>query len=132
MRALFLCILALFVFSCKKNKAIEINHLNGRWEIVEVFKNEDKLKSYSPNNHLDYFQTDKGQGYRMKVQLQLDGTYKSSGDQKTFLIENKESKTFLTYNNALSVWKEEIIELTASKLVVRNEENLIYHYKKRP
>ena len=129
-KILFLIVLG-SVLSCKqKITDADISNLNGYWEIEKVELPDGNKKEYKVNETIDFFKIDGNKGFRKKVMPQLDGTYLTNDIQEDIVIAVKDGDATIQYKTTYASWKEEIIELTKDKLVVKNEQDLEYHYKR--
>jgi hypothetical protein len=129
-KILFLIVLG-SVLSCKqKITDADISNLNGYWEIEKVELPDGDKKEYKVNETIDFFKIDGNKGFRKKVMPQLDGTYLTNDIQEDIVIAVKDGDASIQYKTTYASWKEEIIELTKDKLVVKNEQDLEYHYKR--
>lgn len=122
---LFLC---LILISCKNE--IELNELNNYWEIKEVENPNGGVKKYTFNENIDYFEVENNKGIRKKVKPQLDGTFIVTNDFETFQIEEVNGSFFLIFSTQYASWKEEIETLSNEKLVLKNQDGLLYTYGK--
>ena len=126
-------ILILFVLvSCRdsiSNK--DLSKINGYWEIVKVELPEGETKDYKVNSTIDYFEIKNSKGFRQKVMPQFDGTYLTNNLKESVVITAREGDFYINYTTEYAQWKEEIIELKDSTLVLKNKENLEYHYKRQ-
>lgn len=61
---------------------------------------------------------------------QLDGTYLTNDIQEDVVVVIKDGNASLQYKTTYAYWKEEIIELTKDKLVVKNQQEIEYYYKR--
>ncbi|WP_298303233.1 lipocalin family protein [Flavobacterium sp.] len=126
---LFLSLLLLV--SC--NQSItdkDIAKLNGYWEIKKVVLKDGEKKDYKINETIDYFQLKDKKGFRQKVMPQLDGTYKTNNLKEEISISNENDSFFVNYSTSYGKWKEEIIEIQDSVLVLKNKDDLEYNYKR--
>ena len=131
MKRILLLIVLGSVFSCKqKITDADIPNLNGYWEIEKVELPDGDKKEYKVNETIDFFKIDGNKGFRKKVMPQLDGTYLTNDIQEDIVIAVKDGDATIQYKTTYASWKEEIIELTKDKLVVKNEQDLEYHYKR--
>ena len=131
MKRILLLIVLGSVFSCKqKITDADISNLNGYWEIEKVELPDGDKKEYKVNETIDFFKIDGNKGFRKKVMPQLDGTYLTNDIQEDIVIAVKDGDATIQYKTTYASWKEEIIELTKDKLVVKNEQDLEYHYKR--
>ena len=129
-KILFLIVLG-SVLSCKqKITDADISNLNGYWEIEKVELPDGDKKEYKVNETIDFFKIDGNKGFRKKVMPQLDGTYLTNDIQEDIVIAVKDGDATIQYKTTYASWKEEIIELPKDKLVVKNEQDLEYHYKR--
>ena len=65
-----LIILFFFIISC--DKQINLDLINGYWEIVSVSKNNEFIKEYPFSNAVDFFIIDSlNNGYRKKIKPKL-------------------------------------------------------------
>ena len=131
MKRILLLIVLGSVFSCKqKITDADISNLNGYWEIEKVELPDGDKKEYKVNETIDFFKIEGNKGFRKKVMPQLDGTYLTNDIQEDIVIEVKDGDALIHYKTTYASWQEEIIELTKDKLVVKNEQDLEYHYKR--
>ncbi len=119
------------LFSCHSNvKKEDIKKLNGYWEIKEVKFSTGKTKDYKINETIDYFELKNNKGFRQKVMPQFDGKFQTNGIKENIKVVENDNSFFLEYNTKFGKWKEEIISIEDSILVLKNKENLEYTYKK--
>ena len=128
--ALVLLFIMLLV-SCHSNvKKEDIKKLNGYWEIKQVKFSSGKTKDYKVNETIDYFELKSNKGFRQKVMPQFDGKFQTNGIKENIKVVENDNSFFLEYNTKYGKWKEEIITIQDSILVLKNKENLEYTYKK--
>jgi hypothetical protein len=128
--ALVLLFIMLLV-SCHSNvKKEDIKKLNGYWEIKQVKFSTGKTKDYKVNETIDYFELKSNKGFRQKVMPQFDGKFQTNGVKENIKVVENDNSFFLEYNTKFGKWKEEIISIEDSILVLKNKENLEYTYKK--
>ena len=109
----------------------DLSKLNGYWEIVKVEMPGGETKDYKVNSTIDYFEIANNKGFRQKVMPQLNGTYLTNNLKENIQISNNDGDFYLNYSTNFAQWKEEIIELKDSVLVLKNKQNLEYHYKRQ-
>ena len=127
--SIIICIILLT--SCKqKITQKDILKMNGYWEIEKVILTDGEEKKYKINETIDYFQIKDNQGFRKKVKPQLDGKYTVNDQKEEIKIIEKEEHFFIYYITPYGKWTEEILEITDAQLVLKNQQNLEYHYKK--
>ena len=121
----------MLMFSCHSNvKKEDIKKLNGYWEIKQVKFSTGKTKDYKVNETIDYFELKSNKGFRQKVMPQFDGKFQTNGIKENIKVVENDNSFFLEYNTKYGKWKEEIITIQDSILVLKNKENLEYTYKK--
>lgn len=121
-------ILCLVLISCQND--IELNELSNYWEIKEVENPNGGVKKYTFNENIDFFEIQENIGIRKKVKPQLDGSFIVTNDFETFEIEELNGSYFLLFSTEYASWKEEIKTLNDEKLVLKNEDGLLYTYRK--
>jgi hypothetical protein len=131
-KAITIFLLGILLVSCKQTITDkEVAKINGYWEIQKVELPEGGKKEYKVNETIDFFQIKDNKGFRQKVMPQLDGTYLTNDIKETISISNKDYNYYINYSTNYGKWKEEIIEIKDSILVLKNEANLEYHYKRQ-
>lgn len=108
----------------------ELSKINGYWEIEKVILSDGTQKEYQLNAMVDYFMLQDTLGFRKKVQPLFDGTFDTSDDAQSFVIQHIDNKFALRYTNDLSEWTERIEVLNEASLILSNEAGVLYHYKK--
>jgi hypothetical protein len=125
-----LLVLVLFI-SCKQTITdADLQHLNGYWEIEKVILPDGDKKEYKVNETIDFFKIENKKGFRKKVMPQIDGTYLTNNIQETVKVDLIDGTASIHYSTSYAQWKEEIIELSKDKLVIKNQQDLEYHYKR--
>lgn len=126
---LFLCALSLAACNKKVTKA-DYGKLNGYWEIEKVIMPDGAEKDYSVNPTIDFFEVKDTAGIRKKVMPQFDGSYRANDISEKLTIGQKGDKTIMNYSTEYAKWTEELITVDDDELVVKNQHNIEYHYKK--
>lgn len=122
----------LTLISCnQKNKQEDLPKINGYWEIEKVLLPDGEKKEYKVNESIDYFELKDKKGFRKKVYPQLDGKYLINNVKENIVISDSSGIFFVNYTTAYSKWKEQIITLKDSILVLKNPDKLEYHYKRQ-
>ena len=117
--------------SCKQSIAeADLQNLNGYWEIEKVMLPDGEKKEYKINETVDFFKVANNKGFRKKVMPQVDGTYLTNDISENLEVTVKEGNATIKYTTEFANWEETIIELTAEKLVLKNKQELEYHYKR--
>lgn len=128
LKILFLC---LFLVSCQQKITPEdIKKINGYWEIEKVTFKEGEDKEYKMNENFDYFQIANNKGIRRKVRPQFNGTFLFNDDFENVKVRFKGEQVFLDYTTAYAKWTEELIRLSDDEMVLKNDQNNEYEYKK--
>jgi hypothetical protein len=123
--------IALVCISCShKIDEKNLDYLNGYWEIDEAVMPDGSEKEYKVNPVIDYFELKSKKGIRKKVMPQFDGSYKVNGLSENIVILQQDDKTYISYTTDYAKWKEQIVKLDKEQLVLRNEQDIEYHYKK--
>ena len=131
MKRILLLIVLVSVLSCKQNiSEADLSNLNGYWEIEKVELPDGDKKEYKVNETIDFFKIEANKGFRKKVMPQLDGTYLTNDIHEDVVVVLKDGDASLQYKTTYASWNEEIIELTKDKLVVKNEQEIEYYYKR--
>lgn len=130
MKKLGLFIVYLVMVSCQSVKKDDIAKLNGYWEIKKVSMPDGEKKDYKVNETIDYFELNGNEGFRQKVMPQFDGKFKTNDIKETIKIIEKENSFFIEYETKYGKWKDEIISIEDSTLVLKNKDKLEYTYKK--
>ena len=127
--AIFL--VGLLLVSCKQSITVkDVNKINGYWEIKKVVLKDGDNKDYKVNETIDFFEVKNDKGFRQKVMPQFDGTYKTNNIRETISISDENGNYFINYSTPYGKWKEEIIEIKDSTLVLKNKDELEYNYKR--
>ena len=131
MKKIGLLLFALLLISCHSTvKKEDITKLNGYWEIKQVKLSTGKTKDYKINETIDYFELKDNQGFRQKVMPQFDGKFKTNDIKENIKVVEKGNSFFIEYTTSYAKWKEEIITIEDSTLVLKNKDNLEYTYKR--
>lgn len=124
-------LLGILSLACKKSiSEQELTKLNGYWEIEKAEMPDGSEKEYTVNTTIDYFKIENNKGFRKKVMPQLDGKYLMNDLAENIQLENQEGNIIVQYNTPYAKWKEEILEISDDKMVVKNEQDITYYYKR--
>jgi hypothetical protein len=119
------------LISCQEKVSPEsISKINGYWEIQKVQLPNGKEKEYNINETVDYIEWNEKTGYRKKVKPQFDGKFLINDEFETIHIKDSSGIFQIHYRTNFAKWSEEILQLTDSILVLKNKQNLEYHYKR--
>lgn len=123
-------LLPFILLSCGGVNEADLPKINGYWEIEKAIMPDGSEKDYTINPTIDFFELKGKQGFRKKVMPQVDGTYLAGDNQEKIAITTADGKTYMSYTTEYARWKEEIIKLNDEELVLKNEHDMEYHYKK--
>ncbi|MEC4049440.1 lipocalin family protein [Flavobacterium sp. SUN046] len=131
-KAVSILVMFMVFTSCKQTITDkDLAKINGYWEIEKVNLADGSKKDYTVNETIDYFSVKDNKGFRQKVMPQLDGKYLTNELKEEVSISKTDGDYFVNYTTRYGKWKEEIIELRDSVLVLKNKDNIEYHYKKQ-
>jgi hypothetical protein len=131
MRNIFYILLCFSAISCGNSVSdSDLEKLTGYWEIETAVMPDGSKKEYKINTTIDYFELKGKEGFRKKVMPQLDGKYLVNPLSEHIKITQEDGKTYINYSTEYAKWKEQILELDDDELVVKNNHEMEYHYKK--
>ena len=131
MKNIVLFLVFSLLVSCKQSiTEADLQNLNGYWEIEKVMLPDGEKKEYKINETVDFFKVEDKKGFRKKVMPQVDGTYLTNDSEEDITIFVKDGDATIRYKTNYANWDESIIKLTAEKLVLKNKQELEYHYKR--
>jgi len=125
-----LIVFLVFISCSKPIKSEDLKHLKGYWEIQEVKTSEGDVKEFQSNNNVDYFELNNDKGARFKVVSQLDGKKQTNGISEQFVVLDSANATYLKYTTNYANWVEKIDKLSNEELVLINENDVKYTYKR--
>ncbi len=126
-----LAIITLLFLSCsRKVEATDIDKMNGYWEIEKVVFPNGKEKKYGINEMYDYFQIKDFIGFRKKVTPTLEGKFLVNSDAEKVNIKEGKDKFIVHYATIYNQWDEELISISKEEMVLKNDNNTEYHYKR--
>lgn len=120
----------LFISCSRKVEALDINKMNGYWEIEKVVFPNGKEKKYGINEMYDFFQIKDFVGIRKKVTPALDGSYFVNLDAEKVTIQEGKDKFVVHYATFYSQWDEELVSISQDEMVLKNDKAVEYHYKR--
>jgi hypothetical protein len=131
MKKIVVFLFVILSISCQREvKQEDLVKLNGYWEIQEVTKANGEKKEYKVNETIDYFEIKSNGGFRQKVMPQFDGKFKTNNIKEFIKIVDSNKVFYIEYSTDFGKWREQILELKDSILVLKNNQNLTYSYKK--
>ncbi|MHC5202701.1 hypothetical protein [Myroides sp. LJL119] len=109
----------------------ELQDIAGYWEISKAKLPDGTTRDFSINASIDFFQIDSsGNGLRYKVMPQFNGEYLTNDVPEQFHISFQDKVNWINYSTEFSSWKEELVKLNEKELVVKNQNDIIYIYKR--
>lgn len=124
-----LIILFFFIISC--DKQINLDLINGYWEIVSVSKNNEFVKEYPFSNAVDFFIIDSlNNGYRKKIKPKINGSFEITLHEIPISIKNSNNFYEIKYYSTGNQYTETISKLDQNRLVIKNSEGIIFSYKR--
>ena len=127
----FVLIFFMVVMSCSNNPEEYIEHINGYWVIKEVVFSDGKKREYSINETIDYIQLNNSlKGFRKKMKPGINDTYFTSDDAEAITAKIEDNELNLYYSTLYFNWKETVLDADENQLKVRNENNVVYLYKR--
>lgn len=122
--------LTLFM-ACGNNPEEFITHLDGYWEIDEVTLADGSKRDYTYNDTVDYLSiSDSLTGFRKKMKPHFDGTYTTSEDAESLELKIENDSLNIYYSTPYDQWKETVLKATDDQLLIVNERNVKYLYKR--
>lgn len=131
MKKLIVIIYFFTFLNCSDNPESYIDHLPGYWEIDEVTLPDGTKRDYNYNETIDFFTiSDSLTGFRKKLKPNFDGSFSTSEDAEaiTLVIENDSLNIY--YKTQFSEWKETVVKATETQLIIQNQNQLRYMYKR--
>lgn len=130
-KTILLLFVSIVALSCGDSiSEADLAKLNGYWEIETAVMPDGSEKEYKVNTTIDFFDLKGKTGFRKKVMPQFDGSYRMNDLSEKISIVQDSGKTYISYVTDYAKWKEEIVELNDKKLVLKNNHDMEYHYKK--
>lgn len=130
-KSVYLLLIAFVFSSCQpKVQEADLVKLNGYWEIQKVQLKDGEDKDYKVNPTVDYIELKGKMGFRQKVMPQLDGSFQTNELQEKITITTSEGNFYLNYSTPYGKWKETLVQITDSILVLKSDAAIEYRYKK--
>ena len=124
-----LIILFFFILSC--NNQVNLDYINGYWEVVSVSKNNKFLKEYPFSNAVDFFVIDSlNNGFRKKIKPKIDGSFEITLHEIPISIKDNNNFFDIIYFSAGNQYIETINILDQNRLIIKNSEGIIFSYKR--
>lgn len=124
-------LLTLIVLSCSNSPADNLELLNGYWEIAQIENSYGSKKEFSISQNIEFFEiTKEGKGVRKKVQPDINSNFTTTNSSQNIDIEINDGAVFLNYSTEFDLWREEILSISPSTLILKNEDAYIYTYRR--
>ncbi|EDP70270.1 hypothetical protein FBALC1_05923 [Flavobacteriales bacterium ALC-1] len=131
MKNILFILIAFSLTSCSKNPETYIEHIEGYWEITEVFMPDGTSKVYKFNETIDYISlNDSLQGFRKKLKPGINDTYFTSDDVESLVVKIENDSLNIYYSTPYAKWKETVLEASPEELRIANKNKTIYLYKR--
>lgn len=117
-------------FSCKNTiTSSELDLLNGYWSIDYITHKNETFYPKGATKLLDFYVINDREGFRKKIQPQLNNKFLVTKDLNNFKIKFINKNYYLSFQTVWDQWEEKIIKLNQNKLVLEHQEKR-YHYKR--
>ena len=124
-------LIILFFFTLGCDNHVNIDFINGYWEIVSVSKNNEFIKEYPFSNAVDFFIIDSlNNGYRKKIKPKINGSFEITLHEIPISIKNNNNSYEIKYFSAGNQYVETINKLDKNRLIIKNSEGIIFSYKR--
>ena len=124
-------LIILFFFTLSCNNQINLDYINGYWEIVSVSKNNKFLKEYPFSNAVDFFVIDSlNNGFRKKIKPKINGSFEITLHEIPISIKDNNNFFDIIYFSAGNQYIETINILNQNRLIIKNSEGIIFSYKR--
>ena len=122
------CLLVIFI-RCSSPEKVQIDRLDGYWEIEFIYQDGEKFTPKVSKIIFDHYQIQYPKGYLNKVALELNDSFYTSKDMTFFEIEKRNAKYYINYKSRWDEWKSKINFLDSQKLILEIG-NRTFHYKR--
>lgn len=127
---MYLIFAVLVINGCRQSPEEKLSNINGYWEIASTQLPDGEVKEFSISENIDFIEIVDMKGIRKKVQADILGNFKATPLNQNIDVEIVDHKLILHYSTAEGKWNEEVIEANPEKLVLKNQEQIIYTYRK--
>lgn len=129
--AFFITLLALVTTACSTPDAEKlIPYLNGYWEIETVEMEDGSIKEFGVANWVDYIEIGNNNGIRKKVSPTLQGGFLVTHDFEEVHVKIENDSLNLYYTTEFDNWKETVLKADEQNLVILNQDQKKYTYKR--
>lgn len=128
-RSFILCLMVVCLGCKNEITPNDLTLLNGYWNIEYITQKNETFYPKGAAKLLDFYETNKKDGVRKKVQPQLGNKFLVTEDLNNFKIIFKDKDCYLSFQTAWDRWEEKVIALDKNKLILEHQEKK-YHYKR--
>lgn len=128
------CIAVLYglvAFSCSTRDPIQLEQLEGYWQIDNVALPGGERVEYPPSTTIDFFTLNlkDSTGIRTKIQMTAPGRFATNSLKQDISFTTKGGSIFILNSTSYdSIRSEKIVKLTHEELILQNERNYIFTY----
>ena len=123
-------LVTLLLWSCNSGFNGDFSELQGYWQIESVSTNGQVVKAYQTNLVVDYFELpNDSSGIRKKLAPKLDGTFAKTNNSEVFRLIAEAGDYFIEFTTPYDSWREKVISLSATELILEDQEGTQYQYK---
>lgn len=127
----FYCFFFVFIINsngCISNSSkINLELLNGYWKINFITQKNETFRPNGLAKLVDHYSVENKNGIRKKAQPLIENKFIVTEDESPFKIVNKENDYFIEFETKWYKWREKIIKLSKSELILEHQEKK-YHY----
>jgi hypothetical protein len=130
MKQFLFLILGLMVFSCGEDPDEQKTKLSGYWVIEKVEMPDGTEKLFQLSTTIDFIEVTGDSGVRKKVQPKVDGSFLVNDSAESFDLKIENDSLHMYYDTPYDSWKETVLRVRDSILVVLNQDGKVYSYSK--
>lgn len=126
-----IAVLGLFLLACEhRNVEAQQNYLSGYWEIKSVQLPDGSEKEFGYNSSIDFIELIDTLGIRKKLVPSLNGSFISAAPSEQFIAKIEKDSLRLYYKTAFDSWKETVVFVDDSLMIIKNQQQKTYTYKR--
>lgn len=126
----FILMVSLLLSTCAKIRDVDMDNLNGYWEIESVQHKGETFYPRGPSPSIDFYSINKKlEGYKKKTTPSIAGKYLSTADIAEFRILLTNEGYVLDYYKAINPWQESLVSINKNTLVLSHS-GKTYQYKR--
>ncbi|MGB5943133.1 MAG: lipocalin family protein [Leeuwenhoekiella sp.] len=128
---LFILVMFMLVVGCGQNDPeAQKQYLEGYWEIASVEKPDGTVKEFQVNENIDYIKIEDSTGFRTKVIPRYDGKFTTTKDSEKLILKIEADTLRILYSTLYDDWKETVLNVSEDQLKIRNQNGIIYTYRR--